>query len=469
MTTYTFSYTVAGFYSGWDYGGDSFDGDYVYTETASLFLPDTEVFIFQNGEPAHPLVDWFDIHMGTSLWIERIEWNGKTSYVYLSSGYYSDYSWGYYQESFTNLVVLGGDALPDFADYDAYTAFLTTATRSRDALGPYAEGGSLDPKTIPGASWTENDTVEGSYGDQDIAAGVGNDLFDEGTSYGADTLDGGLGLDTVTYASAPWQQQERAVVDLQFGTNAGKAAGDVLIDIENVIGTAFNDRLLGDAEDNRLRGENGNDWLAGRKGADLLSGGDGRDVLMGGPGGDTLNGGAGHDRANYMLAQAGLVADLAAAGQNTGEASGDIYVAIEGLIGSDHNDTLRGGAGDDMLFGRDGFDVLHGRDGNDQLFGMGASDQLNGGAGDDTLQGGAGADTFLFSGGKDVVVDLKQGVDALWISNRFASGADLSAADLLAAETLVDGTLVLDFGANDKIWIMGYTSVTPLLDDILGY
>jgi hypothetical protein len=53
-------------------------------------------------------------------------------------------------------------------------------------------------------------------------------------------------------------------VQLAAGTAlGGDAAGDVLIYIENLTGSAFADALFGDTAVNVLRGLDGNDWLKG--------------------------------------------------------------------------------------------------------------------------------------------------------------------------------------------------------------
>jgi len=77
---------------------------------------------------------------------------------------------------------------------------------------------------------------------------------------------------------------------------------------------------------------------------------------------------------------------------------------IEGLIGTQFNDTLAGStslvvnttlnglAGDDLLHGWLGNDKVLGGLGNDTLFGDAGNDTLNGGGGTDTLDGGTGTD-----------------------------------------------------------------------------
>ena len=120
--------------------------------------------------------------------------------------------------------------------------------------------------------------------------------------------------------------------------NTGEAAGDTYTSIEGLRGSDFNDTLTGDADDNYLRG---------------------------GLGADALNGGAGFDFASYQNAAAGVTASLANPAINTGEAAGDTYISIEGLLGSAFNDTLIGDANDNILQGGPGADALNGGSGFD--------------------------------------------------------------------------------------------------------
>ncbi|MFC3146192.1 calcium-binding protein [Piscinibacterium candidicorallinum] len=84
----------------------------------------------------------------------------------------------------------------------------------------------------------------------------------------------------------------------------------------------------------------------------------------------------------------------------SGNAGNDV---LDGLAGSDSlygdrgADTLSGSDGDDYLDGGSGDDTLRGGAGGDTLDGAEGADLLEGGAGNDRLYGGAGTDTYRFS------------------------------------------------------------------------
>ncbi|MEI9900644.1 MAG: calcium-binding protein [Hyphomicrobium sp.] len=194
--------------------------------------------------------------------------------------------------------------------------------------------------------------------------------------------------------------------DAPSGTGrGGHAQGDKLWDIENVIGSDFDDVIMaqyGDT-DNVFLGGKGNDKLYGRGGDDVLSGGAGADII---------DGGEGSDLADYSGSDAGVHIDLIDGTVTGGHAEGDRLIGIEHLTGSAHNDILvgddgsnmiGGGAGDDRLFGRGGDDLLAGGDGNDALYGDQGQDILLGDAGDDLLWGGSGDDILEGGAGADVL------------------------------------------------------------------
>jgi Ca2+-binding RTX toxin-like protein len=152
------------------------------------------------------------------------------------------------------------------------------------------------------AGFGGNDTIGGREGNDYLAGGDGNDTFNmslgSGTSYGADTIDGGAGRDTVDFGT---NARSAVTVDLAVGTMSGGgnsgAGSAVLVGIEDVVGGGFGDRLSGD------------------NGANFLYGGSGNDTLTGNGGRDVLEGAGGVDRAVY----AGFAADYAVLGSSSGE------------------------------------------------------------------------------------------------------------------------------------------------------
>ena len=120
----------------------------------------------------------------------------------------------------------------------------------------------------------------GLGGVDDFLGGAGNDILQGGT--GNDILDGGAGNDTADYSDATANNLN---VNLNTGSSGGGGRGaDTLFNIENALGSGFNDKLTGSGGVNMLIGAGGNDQL---------SGGGGNDILYGGTGDDTLTGGGG--------------------------------------------------------------------------------------------------------------------------------------------------------------------------------
>src|SRR5690606_17699260 len=93
----------------------------------------------------------------------------------------------------------------------------------------------------------------------------------------------------------------------------------------------------------------GNDLLLGGAGNDLLFGQGGIDTLEGGVGADTLDGGSGFDVASYAGSSAAVDVRLNNGTATGGDASGDVLSNIEGLIGSDFADILKGDGGANLL------------------------------------------------------------------------------------------------------------------------
>ena len=301
----------------------------------------------------------------------------------------------------------------------------------------------------------------------DVAAlgwASGDDLLEGGL--GNDTLDGGGGIDTATYANA----SGGVTVDLGFGAASGADGDDTLANIENAIGSGFNDFLLGSGGANSLDGGDGHDLLRGFGGNDILLAGGGDDYLDGGQGDDLIDGGAGFDRVSYFSAPGPVTVDLRLQGsaQNTGYGM-DTLIGIEHFGGTVFGDTLTGDDNANYIRGSTtgGF--------ADTIDGQGGNDLIEDGAGDHILAGGAGTDTFLFVGlvgGPGITVSLalqgaaqNTGNGMMTLSgfeNLSGSGtADTLTGDggdnILAGEGNAD---VLSGGAgNDQLYGDGYVNL----------
>lgn len=276
-----------------------------------------------------------------------------------------------------------------------------------------------------------DDTLVGMAGADILIGNDGDDLLEGGAD--ADDIQGGAGYDVATYQGSA----AGVVVSLTDGTaTGGDAQGDTLSGIEGLVGSDAADSLTGDINENDLTGGTG---------ADMLSGMGGMDMLEGGAGADTLDGGDGFDFASYTLATAGVTVDLGA-GTGTGDASGDTFISIEGIEGSEHADILTGDAETNSIHGNGGIDWLYGGDGNDMLSGGAGADILRGEGGADLMMGGAGDDIYYVDNELDVVIEADgEGFDIIYssVSYKLADGVERL---ILTGSANSDG--IGDTGAN---------------------
>ncbi|MEZ5840904.1 MAG: hypothetical protein R3D02_10950 [Hyphomicrobiales bacterium] len=375
----------------------------------------------------------------------------------------------------------GFDTVAYGASDDAVSVNLAT----RSGLGGHAEGDVLaEVEGVIGSNFA--DTLTGDTAANDLDGGAGNDTLAGGG--GADTLDGGADFDTVTYAAS----SAGVTVNLATGTGVGgDSQGDVLANIERVIGSNSADSLTGSAGD------------------EILEGGAGNDRLIGGGGADQLIGGAGRDIADYSASVASVTVNLGNQGGSGGDAEGDYLAEIEDVVGSANGDlligdtntnALDGGAGDDTLDGGAGGDTLTGGAGfdtadytnstgnvsvnlstgtgvggyadgdaltgiervvgsafGDTLIGNSQDNTLEGGAGNDTLSGGAGADIIAGGDGDDTVSYAGSVVGVtVDILNGTASGGDAT-GDVLSSIEFLTGSSYADrlYGDNAGNTISG--------------
>jgi Ca2+-binding RTX toxin-like protein len=211
-----------------------------------------------------------------------------------------------------------------------------------------------------------NDTLIGDANNNVLAGGAGNN-----------TLDGAGGVNTADYSAAV----SGVAVNLAAGTAANGYGGtDTLLNIANVIGSAFNDTLTGGAGTETLTGGAGSDTLIGGAGNNLLRGGSGNNVLIGGSGITTADY---SDQTFYAGATSGVLVNLATGRATNGYGGTDTLTGIANIVGSDFNDTLIG-------------------DANNNTF--------NGGTGNNLLDGGGGINTVDYSWAPSATrVDLASG------------------------------------------------------------
>lgn len=112
-----------------------------------------------------------------------------------------------------------------------------------------------------------------------IDGGPGNDRYNA-LATGAPSrvrFAGGIGLDTVSYGHAT--TGVRVAMDLETGDGRPGDDDHILRDVENVLGSQFDDVLIGSYRTALLSGLDGNDRIVGGSAEELLSGGWGADSI----------------------------------------------------------------------------------------------------------------------------------------------------------------------------------------------
>lgn len=237
--------------------------------------------------------------------------------------------------------------------------------------------------------------------------------------------------DTVTYASAT----APITVSLAIGVqqNTGGAGLDTLINIENLVGSSFNDNLIGNTKNNSLNGRAGNDTLDGGVGSDSMIGGLGNDSFV-----------------------VNVVGDVVTENLNEGTDTVNSSVTYT-LPANVENLTLTGaspinGTGNGLI------NTITGNAANNQLNGGAGNDTINGGIGIDSLTGGIGNDIFRFTttGQIDTVTDYNVANDTIQLEN--AIFTKLTTTGTLAAAQFRIGAQAAD--SNDFIV---YNNITGAL------
>ena len=285
-----------------------------------------------------------------------------------------------------------GDTSDDTLDSTVYIASLGGTVPGTIPTPP------PPPPPLVGA---QEDTIDGSGGNDTILAGNFDDLIIGGNEN--DSIDGGGGDDTI------------------YGGG----------DNDSILGGSGADSLFGNGGQDTLDGGDGDDFLNWRPDKDFqvtVIGSNGGDeaIVMGNNGTNTLTVGEDTDGLlTFAQGTATLTIDTTVEIITTNAGAGDDSITVgdidnSGLISID----LMGGSGDDtvdlsgamtgnavvMVDGGDGNDTIIGSDGGDSLAGGADDDSITSGAGNDTVEGNTGND-FVDSGDGDDSVDGGDGND----------------------------------------------------------
>ncbi len=211
-----------------------------------------------------------------------------------------------------------------------------------------------------------------------VLGSMADDIIED-TAQGVYTIDGGDGIDTLTY--------EGSLNAVNIDLNDRITGDNSIVNIEILTGSVHSDQLKGDSSDNFIFGLSGNDIIDAEAGNDQIEGGLGDDRIYGGTGNDLIHG----DSKNFF---------------------GD--------------DLLFGGEGDDVIIGGFGSDKLYGGEGNDHLYVDDADTVVFGGAGIDRVyiemdklnDGISRLDTAVLGqvehiigdSNNDIILDTKRGV-----------------------------------------------------------
>lgn len=285
-----------------------------------------------------------------------------------------------------------GGAGPDMFTGDPAVIPLAASYATSAALTTVL--GSATPLDITISGGAGADILAGGAGSNTLLGGAGNDIFAQGNTVHAETLQGGDGVDTVDYGS------RTAPVFVTPNSETGVASATV------TTGHAGTGYAVGDIV-SISGGTSG--LLATATVATVTSGAIATVTIS--SSGDGYATGTGKAVTAVTGSGTGGQLDITAAAANDGAATEGDSVAsdVEIINGGAGNDVLNAhavAATDVVLMGNAGDDKLTGGAGNDDLCGGAGNDRFFDNAGNDNLVGGAGSDTADYSTGTSVIACL---------------------------------------------------------------
>lgn len=175
---------------------------------------------------------------------------------------------------------LGNDTLDGGTGSDTVSFIMAGAgvTVDLEFVGAQLIGGGrgtdslISIENVIGSNFS--DALRGTAGDNLLRAGNGNDVLY--TSSGNDTINGGAGIDTLSFGSAKFGVRVSLAITTKQLIGSGQGI-DKISNVENLLGSAYNDNLRGNVQANTMLAAQGNDLINGGAGNDTLTGGNGND------------------------------------------------------------------------------------------------------------------------------------------------------------------------------------------------
>ena len=285
----------------------------------------------------------------------------------------------------------------------------------------------------------------GGSGDNTFIANGGNNVYTGGG--GKNVLDysraGTSAFDTVTLgASGRTLVLDGVDIDMSKGVTSnngwvdanGKSGVDHFSGVNQITGTAHNDRIKGSDGD------------------DVIFGGGGDDLIIGSGGNDTIDGGTGFNTISYAEMTGAVDVDLNR-GKAVKNAGGvDTLAHIQAVIGSAGGGSLTGLTGsDNLLIGTDGDTHFVTNAGSNKLYGGAGNNTFDLTQGTNTIVGGAKSNTVNSAGGANtfyagdgVNVFAANGGNTVY---RGGAGTDTFTSTNAGANTMIGGSGIGEFHA----------------------
>ncbi len=272
------------------------------------------------------------------------------------------------------------------------------------AILPTGWGPAAGIATVVGAAFTGSLTANGGPGDDKLAGGAGtnsllggagNDVFLQGSTFRAEVMNGGDGIDTVDYSvrtlPVAVSVGVNAAVQTIAVTGASSGTGYVVGDVLSIAGGKLGAATVTVAT-----------VTAGvLNTVTLTTFGSGYATGVGVA--STAVTGVGTGATFAISAVKADDGDIASA---EGDAVGANVEVVKGGSGNDVLNAYAVTTTDVVLLGNAGNDILTGGSGNDDLCGGAGDDTFMSNLGNDNLVGGAGTDTADYSTGTSVIACL---------------------------------------------------------------